>query len=376
MRDSRALNAAAPCRRAAECHPGSMAPDVARDTHSAAVQLRRLRRKAASAPLVDPAVWNACYPAASCVPLDSDGFAQAFAAPQRLDGQDCSTAALAFFAEHGYVVFSDVLTPDECTASVDDLWGVLEAETPGVRRENSDTWGRLSSQTYGLVGKDVLFTRQVVRNRQNPRLVACFAALLGADARPEAEPRSGLVVSTDRCCLFRPTHAGRTVGADHPEWRTRENLHLDLHPWAFRDPEATSRQAVEAMAYASPRDFSKENNWVNAETGPHIQAVLALSDNAAADGGTVIVPGFAKAFGACLTASPGLLHSHADTLPACALLLSRQMLGWTPSAPKTCTRTPPPAPPGLWEMTPGRGSSAGTRAAAPSSLRPETRCVA
>ena len=289
-----------------------MAPDAARDTHSAAVQQKRLRRKAAAAPLVDPAVWRACYPASSSVPLDQDGYAASFSPPQRLDGADCSPDASAFFAEHGYVVFSDVLTPAECTATVDELWRVLEAETPGVTRDATESWGMLSAQTYGLVGKDVLFTPQVVRNRQNPRLVACFAALLGADARPEAPQRDGLVVSTDRCCLFRPTQAGRTVGVDHPEWRTRENLHLDLHPWAFRDPEAVSRQAVEAMTYASPRDFSKENNWVNAETGPHIQAVLALANNAAEDGGTVIVPNFARAFDAWVDAlGPVDLHTDA-----------------------------------------------------------------
>jgi ectoine hydroxylase-related dioxygenase (phytanoyl-CoA dioxygenase family) len=50
--------------------------------------------------------------------------------------------------------------------------------------------------------------------------------------------------------------------------------------------------------YTTPRDFSKETNAVSAATGPHVQGVVALLDNRAEDGGTVLVPGFHSRFDA------------------------------------------------------------------------------
>ena len=44
------------------------------------------------------------------------------------------------------------------------------------------------------------------------------------------------------------------------------------------------------------RRSSRETNAVSSATGPHCQGVVALMDNRAEDGGTVLVPGFHAAF--------------------------------------------------------------------------------
>jgi hypothetical protein len=131
----------------------------------------------------------------------------------------------------------------------------------------------LSSDTYGLAPIPAVFSSQLLENRQAPRVVAAFAALLGADVSTGAHRRDGLLVSHDRWCFYRPTRGGEgaLVTEDHPEWKTRENLHLDLHPWGYRQPEAAYHTALEALSFDSLRDFAKETNWVNVATGPHLQ---------------------------------------------------------------------------------------------------------
>ena len=97
-------------------------------------------------------------------------------------------------------------------------------------------------------------------NRSAPALLGCFGALLGC--APEE-----LLVSQDRWCLYRPTTDARGEEA-HPEWRTDTKLHLDMHPWQYR----ASGSGAEALRYESRRDWSKEVSFVDADSGPHLQA--------------------------------------------------------------------------------------------------------
>lgn len=276
----------------------------------------RRRQKKAGPPPVDARAWQAAYPPACSVPLDVSGFCVSFACPSSLDGCAAAAdnaAALAFWHAHGYVVFRDAISAAECAASREEVWDCMEREQAGALRNDPSTWHLLSSETYGLPRAPALFSRQLLANRQNPSVVAAFALLLRADASLCAPPHAGLLVSHDRVCLYRPTRAG---DMERPEWRTRENLHLDLHPWAYRREEAQCRSAVETLRFDHLRDFSKETNWVNAATGPHLQGVLALADNAEADGGTLLVPGFAAAFDGWVDAL-GAEERHSDA-EACA----------------------------------------------------------
>ena len=58
------------------------------------------------------------------------------------------------------------------------------------------------------------------------------------------------------------------------------------HPPAAPSRPARRRAALEALTFEHLRDFSRETNWVSASTGPHVQGVVALADNAQTDGGT------------------------------------------------------------------------------------------
>ncbi|CAJ1329084.1 unnamed protein product, partial [Effrenium voratum] len=58
--------------------------------------------------------------------------------------------AVDFFQEYGFVVFRDVLDAQECEATVAEIWASLEERTPGLRRQDRETWHLLSSERYGL----------------------------------------------------------------------------------------------------------------------------------------------------------------------------------------------------------------------------------
>ena len=309
------------------------------------------------------------YPARDPPPMDADGFVVSFP-PPRVSFSSSSTAttsareddatareddaaALAFFRRYGFVVYRDVLTREECAATRAEIWDYLERvqfpPAPGASRALSrhdvTTWDLMDNKdTYGLAPEPSVFTRQCVRNRQNPRVVACLAKVLTredddvvhgdaagdpspSDAAPlREEALREVIVSQDRWCVYRPTvnvrtrrdaidgtdgvdgtagdTAGDTAGAsstddafcllDKPQWRTRPNVHLDLHPWNFAAPGDVL--PTEDLAFDTLRDFSRETNAVSSATGPHCQGVVALLDNRAEDGGTVLVPGFHAAF--------------------------------------------------------------------------------
>ena len=281
-------------------------PSVPAATEPPPADARPRRRRGAAPPLpVDTLFLESFYPPVTPCPVDGDGFAVSFECPSSLDGTDAgacgadAAAALAFYSRYGFVVFRGAATAAACAASRAEVWDVLEAEGAAraavVRRDEEATWHALSSDTYGLAQRPALFSRQLLANRQGEALVSCFALLLGVDARVAAPAprRPGLLVSHDRFCFYRPAGA-------NPSWGTRENLHLDLHPWAFRGRGAFAevRAALEGLRFEKLRDFARETNWVAASTGPHLQGVLSLSDNRAEDGGTVVVPGFASRFDA------------------------------------------------------------------------------
>ena len=323
------------------------------------------------------------YPARDLPPIDADGFVVSFPPPRVSFSSSSSTttttareddtaareddaAALAFFRRYGFVVYRDVLTREECAATRAEIWDYLERvqfpPAPGASRALSrhdvTTWDLMDNRdTYGLAPEPSVFTAQCVRNRQNPRVIACLAKVLtreddvaAGDPSPTAAHRRAgeaaplreealreVIVSQDRWCVYRPTvnvrtrrdvdgdaqvdgdsagdddgkAAGIATGAsrdrspngaiddafclrDKPEWRTRPNVHLDLHPWNFAAPRDVL--PTEDLTFDALRDFSRETNAVSSATGPHCQGVVALMDNRAEDGGTVLVPGFHAAF--------------------------------------------------------------------------------
>ena len=179
-------------------------------------------------------------------------------------------------------MFAEVLNHEECAKTRGEIYSQLEQNHAGFSLDDRSTWSLLSSKTYGLPPTQAIFTPQLLSNRQNPKVVAAYRAVLEDDA---------ILMSQDRWCAYRPSAA-------NPEWQTRGNLHLDVQPWGYLGGETN----IEQLQYVDLVDFVTEINAANRATGPHVQGVLNLLDNRDADGGTQLVPGFHNVFDAWLEA--------------------------------------------------------------------------
>ncbi|CAE8592500.1 unnamed protein product [Polarella glacialis] len=227
---------------------------------------------------VEKPEWNS-YPAPMDLPrsAEDERFVQSF-------GVDNAAAATAFYDKYGFVIFDDILDADECAATTAEIWSYLEEQHPGLQRDDEGTWEVLSAVRYGLPEAQAIFTPQVVANRQNQRLYAALDAILprmpdgpGEFDSPHPDPNS-IVMSQDRWCVFRPT-------IKNPDWKTAENLHLDVNPWTYAglnpsEIETLSYSATESGGERFPlRDFRIEMTAVQGaprSTGEHVQGVLNL----------------------------------------------------------------------------------------------------
>ena len=144
-----------------------------------------------------------------------------------------------FFAENGYIVVPDVVTPAQCTAVVATLFDFLEMDP-----DNPNDWYRLPLRPGGMV--EIYQHQALWDTRQNPRMHALFAEIYGTER---------LCVTIDRAG-FKPPYS-----PDHPDYDHRGFTHWDVD---------TSRL---------PIPFG-------------VQAVLCLTDTDAGMGGFSCVPGF------------------------------------------------------------------------------------
>jgi len=222
------------------------------------------------------------------VPLDDFGYTESFLADQAGEMQQ-------FFDKYGFVVVRDVLTPQACEETLNEIFSLLENGT-GFIRSNVDTWSRWpadSIERYGSPHKPPVFLPQFLRNRQNPNVFRVFSTLLHDDK---------LLVNHDRCCFFRPTKAGtladgQALSKDMPEWGTNANFHIDMNPWAWMGDGAVNRMALSTLRYDKLNNFIFENNQPSHSDGVQLQGVLNLADNREEDGGFSCVPGFHLEFG-------------------------------------------------------------------------------
>jgi hypothetical protein len=297
-----------------------------------------------------------CYPKWCELPRSED-------APQFVQDFDPHREAedgLKFFHDYGFVVWRGVLTPEQCTATRDEMWQYHEQKVPGFSRDDTRSWHLIkAAKTYGLPSEQAIFSPRILQNRQNPMVCAAFSAVLGV-------VRRDMLMSHDRWCIYLPTKgvafesstqqgsvneeeakeareaakeekeekeekegANKEAKEDRPQWKTQQNLHLDLNPWAY----LTGDTMLEALRYEKLVDFITELNAAVAidtatdtatDTGPaenianrsvdelaqasgsghvppdHVQGVLNLLDNCCGeggdDGGIQLVPRFQHCF--------------------------------------------------------------------------------
>ena len=185
----------------------------------------------------------------------------------------------AYFKQYGYVAVRDVLTPQECQNTYNEMNAHMKAINPAFDIYDVNTYDSTPLiNNFGLYSHTPLFTSQFLHNRQNPDVFAVFALLYGT---------RNLLVNHDRCCFYRPT-------LDKPEWKTKfeyPGLHLDFHPSTYDRPEFV-KNVREKLAYSDSRDFVSENNMYCCDDGLQLQGVINLLNNEPEDGGFQCVPGF------------------------------------------------------------------------------------
>lgn len=204
------------------------------------------------------------------LPLDSQGFAASF------DLND-TVAWRAFFDTYGLVVLRDVLSEQECKATVDEMW---ESLAPlGLRQHDPRSWERVPWGGHmGFLGNHAIFTPAACQNRQSVRLYDAFRTLYGTDH---------MVVSVDRLGFMRATQGLLTPDGqriDREEWASLRNwLHWDMNPFTG-STSVYSYQGNSGPPNQHNKGFGKLKT----------QGIVALDDADVATGGFHCVPGFHK----------------------------------------------------------------------------------
>lgn len=72
------------------------------------------------------------------VPRDAEGYVQSF----DINNQDETEIekARAFFDQYGFIVFANVYTPEECEATINDIWNVVESFIGQPVRDDESLW--------------------------------------------------------------------------------------------------------------------------------------------------------------------------------------------------------------------------------------------
>eukprot|EP01064_Diplonema_japonicum_P007436 TRINITY_DN15063_c0_g1_i1.p1 TRINITY_DN15063_c0_g1~~TRINITY_DN15063_c0_g1_i1.p1 ORF type:complete len:327 (+),score=34.81 TRINITY_DN15063_c0_g1_i1:59-982(+) len=191
---------------------------------------------------------------------DDDGFIKSFSL-------DEPASILDHMDKYGFVVVRDVLTSEQCEATMDEFWATGAKQ--GLDKHDRATWDTYwKTQRFGKMGiigswGDVRSLTQL-NNRQNPNVYKAFSCVNKTEK---------LWVDHDRLGIMRPA-------IDAPEWRTLDNwLHLDCNP---------------TQGYASIGSFEDSKNSIDFNTTLIVQGLLAITSARVEDGGFHCVPGSHK----------------------------------------------------------------------------------
>lgn len=197
---------------------------------------------------------------------------------------DESMEILEFFQEYGFVVIKNALTSNECCSTISEMFEHVKKSCPSFDPNDKNTWSEWKSESFGMSGKEPIFTPQILSNRQNQNIYKAFNTILGTDK---------ILCNHDRWAIYRPT----LVCGE--KFKTPDNIHLDLNPWRFERNDESVWKIVDSLGYNEIRDFVVENTHVTKSTrGPQLQGIINLHDNDEYDGGLVLIPGFHNLFSA------------------------------------------------------------------------------
>jgi hypothetical protein len=240
------------------------------------------------------------------VPHDEEGFCQSFTVDQ-------PSEYMSFFNTYGFVVIRNILSSDQCTNSINEIWQFIESrnwrpfQSQTVSRHNPETWRDtifpVSSDLLGILGGEEGETSiyegpMAWKTRQNENLYKVFSTIY---------QQKNLWVSVDRIGLMRPT-VNVPLGnlpvqncrisventppglprQDFPEWKTRSLwLHWDLNPWIWTHSHL-------GLDYEFNGFITENNGSRNSGGTIKLQGIVNLIDSRVGDGGFCCVPGFHK----------------------------------------------------------------------------------
>jgi len=131
---------------------------------------------------------------------------------------ESNEAALQYLRDNGYVVYENVITPEEVQEGLNLLWDFLEGMGTGINRGDPSTWGDDRWPPGGRTG--VIYTHHIGQSaflwtmRAKPNIGHIYSSIWGT-------PVEELLTSFDGCGVMKPT----SYNAD---WRTTGSwYHLD-----------------------------------------------------------------------------------------------------------------------------------------------------
>jgi len=201
------------------------------------------------------------------IPKDEDGYVIDF------DLEDAKGIA-EFFNKYGLVVVRNVISADECKRSEEEVWRRIERVCLIDRKDphSFEKWPALSK--IGILGNDIVLSKQFCENRQNPNIHKAFSIIFGNEKLIGVVGRASAMRPT-----FIPSKDNDKKLVEKKEWRTISNwLHWDMDPfngrattfgWKVKDPLCN-------VGFDQLR----------------VQGILSLTDCGPKDGGFQCVPGF------------------------------------------------------------------------------------
>ena len=242
--------------------------------------------------------------------------------------------------ENGVVGILDVLNPQEINDTVREVESIIQNEIKSTKFNLNDPYSYHLTDNilnnYGVIGKQPIFTKQLLNNRYNENVRKAFSIAYNTEA-------DKLFVHHDRLGWMRPT-----IGPGYEDWSkykvpfVKPGLHIDIDPKGYYEKSFSPNvyKYLDSLDFKTNDDFISENNAKNITMGQHYQGLINLIDNEEQDGGFHCILGGHKVVKDWYDESKNYLP---DALPAGRYIIKPDLFYDTKYFSGETTRIPCPA---------------------------------